>query len=93
MSRQVQFTTAFRRDYKREVKTDPNLDSLLTPVLTLLAEGLPLPRHNRDHALTGAWRPARECHLKPDLLLVYLLEGDDILRLQRLGSHTELGLG
>ena len=91
-NRQVQFTSAFKRDYKRELRTNPHLDALLLPVLMLLAAGEPLPRQNRDHPLGGPWRPCRECHLKPDLLLVYRLHGDDIVRLERLGSHAELGL-
>jgi hypothetical protein len=54
--------------------------------------GAPLPRRNVDHQLTGEWQDHRDCHLRPDLVLIYRLPGADILELVRLGSHSELGL-
>lgn len=56
----------------------------------LLAADQPLLEGNLDHALSGDWAEYRECHLKPDLLLVYRKSGDDLLKLARLGSHSEL---
>ncbi|WP_438270874.1 type II toxin-antitoxin system YafQ family toxin [Rhodomicrobium lacus] len=44
----------------------------------------------RDHALTGNWAGHRECHLKPDLLLIYDKPDDETLVLRRLGSHSDL---
>jgi mRNA interferase YafQ len=49
-----------------------------------------LPENNRDHALSGDWAGYRECHIKPDLLLIYRKPDPDTLRLARLGSHSEL---
>ena len=49
------------------------------------------PRHY-DHALSGEWGDHRDCHVKPDLVLIYQKSGADTLRLVRLGSHAELGL-
>jgi mRNA interferase YafQ len=49
------------------------------------------PRH-RDHALTGEWKDHRDCHIKPDLVLVYRKPDAVLLQLVRLGSHSELGL-
>ena len=65
---------------------------LLEPVVDALSLGDPLAEKHRDHALTGAWKPCRECHVKPDLLLVYDCPDDETLLLVRLGSHAELGL-
>ena len=46
---------------------------------------------NRDHALTGDYIGFRECHIRPDWLLVYRVDGEDlILFLFRTGSHTDL---
>lgn len=59
-------------------------------VVALLAADRDLPLSYRDHALVGDWSGYRECHLKPDLLLVYRKPDDDTLRLVRLGSHSEL---
>jgi mRNA interferase YafQ len=49
-----------------------------------------LPIANRDHPLKGEWRGYRDCHVKPDLVLIYAKRGADLLRLARLGSHSEL---
>ena len=90
--RSVELATAFRRDYKRESKGQyrHTLDSDLTPVLSALAADHPLESRLRDHALSGSWAGYRECHVKPDLLLIYSKIGKDRLRIVRLGSHSEL---
>ena len=49
----------------------------------------PVAARYRDHALTGNWVGCRECHLKPDLLLIYKLE-EDTVQLMRMGSHSNL---
>jgi mRNA interferase YafQ len=49
------------------------------------------PRH-RDHALSGSWKDYRDCHIKPNLVLIYQKPDDATLRLVRLGSHSELGM-
>ena len=63
---------------------------MLTFAVSLLAEDKPLPEKNHDHALGGGWRDHRECHLKPDLLLIYRKPDVQVLQLVRLGSHSEL---
>jgi mRNA interferase YafQ len=45
----------------------------------------------RDHPLSGEWAGFRDCHVKPDLVLIYEKPDDETLRLVRLGSHSELG--
>lgn len=87
--RAIERTAKFKRDYRREKRTDPALDSALIELLQLLASGAPLPDHRRDHALAGEWSGYRDCHLKPDLVLIYARD-EDVLRLVRLGSHSEL---
>lgn len=67
-----------------------DLDGLLEAVVTFLVEDELLPESFRDHALVGNWKNYRECHLKPDLLLIYKTEEPETLRLARLGSHSEL---
>ena len=83
---------SFKRDYKREAKGQhrATLDKDLVPVLKALATDQPLEPRHRDHDLTGDWIGYRECHIKPDLLLIYRKVGDDVLILARLGSHSEL---
>lgn len=67
-----------------------DLADVLPPLLDLLAEDEPLPTKNRDHALNGNWVDHRECHVKPDLLLIYRKHEEDLLQLVRLGSHSDL---
>ena len=63
----------------------------LNAIVDQLAAGQPLPDKNRDHALTGDYIGFRECHIRPDWLLVYRVDGEDlILFLFRTGSHTDL---
>jgi mRNA interferase YafQ len=93
-ARQVEHTRSFKRDYRRELKGQhgKRLDSLLTPVLDMLATDTPLPARYRDHALTSDWRDHRDCHIRPDLVLIYRIPDADTLQLVRLGSHSEVGL-
>lgn len=90
--RRIEPTNRFKRDYKRETRSRRNLDGLLVPVLNQLAADEPLTVRQRDHALTGDWRDHRDCHIKPDLVLIYSKPDAQTLRLVRLGSHSELGL-
>ncbi len=61
-------------------------------VITALANDQPLAEKHRDHALAGDWKDHRDCHIKPDLVLIYRKPDDDVLQLVRLGSHNELSL-
>jgi mRNA interferase YafQ len=71
--RTIERSTRFKRDYKREAKGQyrATLDSDLFPVIAALADDLPLERRHRDHELSGDWSGYRDCHIKPDLLLIY----------------------
>ena len=51
-----------------------------------------LAERYRDHPLSGDWAGFRDCHVKPDLVLIYEKPDDTTLRLVRLGSHSELGM-
>ena len=91
--RTIERSSAFKRDFKR-AKAAPHhrndLDSLVSTVVTRLASDQVLPNRNRDHGLSGDWAGYRECHIKPDLLLIYSKPSADTLRLARLGSYSEL---
>ena len=87
--RQIDLQSRFKRDYKREKKANPVLDKILTPVLKMLATDAVLPANLSDHALKGEWKDFRDCHVKPDLVLIYA-KSPGVLALARLGSHSEL---
>ena len=64
---------------------------LLESVLDTLCAGEHLPESARDHALTGNYKGFRECHIRPDWLLVYAVDNDRlILTASRTGSHSDL---
>lgn len=90
--RTIERSNAFKRDYKRVTSTPRHrdIDALLVSILERLANDEALPPRFRDHALSGDWSGFRECHLRPDLLLIYDKPDMDELRLVRLGSHSEL---
>ena len=86
----VKFTTQFKKDYKLAMKRGLKI-ALLDEVIATLANGLPLPDKNDDHALTGNWIGHRECHVLPDWLLIYRIDGDVlVLTLARTGTHSDL---
>lgn len=89
--RTIKQTTQFKKDLKRVNKgvLRGKIEPLLKPVLVMLASDHLLPESLRDHNLSGNWEGFSECHLKPDLLLIYKKE-DCILRLVRIGSHSDL---
>lgn len=89
----IGFTTAFRRDCRRIKKGgDANAVNEALRIVQRLAGGETLPVHTRDHRLRGQWKDCRECHIRPDLVLIYRRSGSQHLDILRLGSHSRLGL-
>ena len=86
----IEFTGQDKRDYKAAVKRGGKPE-LLEEVMTELAAQRPLAAKYRDHSLSGKYRGMRECHILPDWLLVYQVDGGAlILRMVRTGSHSDL---
>jgi mRNA interferase YafQ len=92
--RAIERTSRFKRDFKREQRGSlgSSLQYLLVEIITALATDAELPERCRDHALTGNWIDYRDCHVRPDLVLIYPKPARETLQLVRLGSHAELGL-
>jgi mRNA interferase YafQ len=90
--REIEFTTLFQKDFKREKKNPrhKDLDEVLEAVVDNLLVDKQLARKFFDHPLKGEYADCRECHLKPDLLMIYSKPGRSVLSLIRLGSHSEL---
>ena len=84
--RTVRYTSRFRRDYRREKsgRHRRRLDAELLETVTMLV------RTSRCRA--AMWRDHRDCHIRPDLILIYRKPDDTSLELVRLGSHSQLGL-
>jgi len=88
--RTIEYTSQFKREAKGAQRA--KLESLLIPILTDLAGDQPLAKNHHDHALVGKWKDHRDCHVLPDLVLIYRKPDDAVLQLVRLGAHSILGL-
>ena len=90
MSREIVWTTRFKKDYKLAMKRHMNMD-LIDYIIRALSRGEKLPEKNKDHELSGDWIGHRECHILPDWLLVYRIEDEVlVLTLTRTGTHSDL---
>ena len=93
--RTIKRTTRFQRDYRREARSRGRefLHGALSPVIEALANDQPLQYRHRDHALAGDWARYRDCHVRPDLVLIYRKPDTEQLILTRLGSHSQVFRG
>ena len=90
MKHTIKWTSRFKKEYKLLMKRGEDIQAL-DNVIRLLAEGVKLPPECRDHVLSGRYAGLHECHVHPDLLLIYDLdEGVLVLTLFRTGSHSDL---
>lgn len=87
---QVKYAAQFKKDLKLIKKQGLKIP-LLLDVIEKLAMGEPLPKSRKDHELSGNWVGHRECHIRPDWLLIYRIEENIlVLTMTRTGSHSEL---
>lgn len=84
----LKVSAQFKRDHRLCLKRNYDMGLLSATVATLRIPAV-LPSQNRDHGLSGNWAGYRECHLAPDWLLIYKVEGNE-LRLARTGTHADL---
>ncbi len=87
--RAIIWQTQFKTDFKRIARSGRYKSADLLAVVEDLANDRPLAEKHRDHALSGNWQDYRECHIKPDWLLIYKLEPERLV-LVRTGSHSDL---
>ncbi|MFN7095494.1 MAG: type II toxin-antitoxin system YafQ family toxin [Burkholderiales bacterium] len=90
--RLIESSSAFKRDFKRESKGryKKTLELTFVGVIQKLANDIALEPQYKNHPLIGEWSEFWECHIKPDLLLIYKKVDIDRLLLARIGSHSEL---
>lgn len=90
MALELVFTSQFKKDYKKAKKRGLDLSELQIVLDRLCAEE-PLDERYRDHALAGNYVGFRECHVRPDWLLIYAIDkGELILTASRTGTHSDL---
>lgn len=85
----VVLTSSFKKDYKRLSRSGRYAMQQLQELTVQLANGVMLDGKHHDHALIGNWHYCRECHIKPDWLLIYQIKGNELILL-RTGSHSDL---
>jgi mRNA interferase YafQ len=87
--RRIEYSSTFKKDYKRTLKRGLSMDKFNT-IISLLMDDEILPAKNRPHLLVGEWKGFWECHIAPDWLLIYDLNDKDVLALHRMGTHSDL---
>ena len=92
--RTIKYTSKFKQDFKREKRSGHHktLEHDFIAIVKLLVNDEPITEKHHDHALTNNWKDHRDCHIKPDLILIYRKFDHNTLELVRLGSHSKLGL-
>jgi len=90
MKYEVKFTNQFKRDIKLAKKQDRDTEKLFAAIEKLACSEV-LDARYKDHNLTGNYKGCRECHIEPNLLLIYeIFESSRVLMVYRAGSHSEL---
>lgn len=88
MKYEVQRTSQFKKDVKLLVKRGMDI-KILKETIKMLMDGQTLPESCKDHFLSGNWSGYKECHIKPDWLLVYDID-ENVITLYRTGSHSDI---
>ncbi len=81
-------TRQFKKDFKRIKKRGKDLNKLKEDV-SAIANNEVLEERDRDHALSGNWSGSRNCHIEPDWILIYQVDGEHLF-LERTGRHSDL---
>jgi mRNA interferase YafQ len=85
---QAFYKNKFKKDLDRVKRRGKNLNKL-TEVMEHLIDQHPLDKKYLDHSLKGDYADCRECHIEPDWLLIYLIDGNSIIFI-RTGTHADL---
>ncbi|MFV0482355.1 MAG: type II toxin-antitoxin system YafQ family toxin [Campylobacteraceae bacterium] len=81
-------TNSFKKAYKKLTQKDKEK---VIFIVEKLANGEDLEKKYKDHSLIGNFKDCRECHVKPDLLLIYKIDNNEVqLMLVELGNHSSL---
>ncbi len=88
--KEIKAAKSFKKDLKRFANQPKKLKELYDFVDKYLRTGEPIPAKYRAHRLIGAYANHFECHIEGDYLLIWLDETANIVKLIRLGSHSEL---
>ena len=85
----LEYSTQFKRDFKKIAKLPIQDIVEAGHVIKQLQLNEDLSIKYVDHSLSGDWKGYRDCHIKPDLVLIYKTDNSS-LKLARIGTHSEL---
>jgi mRNA interferase YafQ len=85
----VRFSGQFKKDFKKYRNDKPKVERLLE-LIRMLETEIELPEKYKLHRLIGEYKGCWECHIEGDYLLIWMDESAQIIRLLRLGRHSEL---
>ena len=85
-------TTRFKKDLRKLKKVQQNFDLASSVLKILQSDGVKgIPLNMNPHKLSGNYKDNWECHIKPDLLIIWIqIESPSIIKLIRIGSHSDL---
>jgi mRNA interferase YafQ len=86
--RTIKETVLFKKDFKKYYKNE-KIKEVMGGIVADIANGMPLDKKYRNHPLKGKWKNCYDCHILPDLILVYQVN-NEYLKLVRMGTHSEL---
>lgn len=86
---QIAYTTQAKKDLKR-IANDPERKALFESFVMMLKNGFPIPKIYKPHPLKGKYSNHMECHMKDDFLLIWYDKEKEIIKIVRIGSHSEL---
>ena len=87
--REFKYSSRFKRDYKLCKKRGRDMQKM-QDVLLILASGETIPEKYKDHPLKSNWKGYRDIHIEPDWILIYKLEGNNIILLAATGTHSDI---
>lgn len=87
--RELKQTSQFKKDLKR-IQNNPKKVASLQTVLERLQTTGTVPQEYKPHLLIGDYKGYMECHVENDLLLIWFDESKELIKLIRLGTHSEL---
>ena len=87
--KELKATSQFKKDLKR-YQNQPKKIEKLKVVLGYLQQGTAIPQEYKPHRLLGNFKDYMECHIESDTLLIWFDENTNVVKLIRLGTHSEL---
>ena len=82
------YTNQFKKELDLMLRRGKDKQKIAA-VITSLVNQKPLEPKHRDHALSGNFKGRRDCHIEPDWLLIYKVDGEGIV-FERTGTHSDI---